>query len=321
MANQAFFELCTKVYNHTATVEELSEFKEAMKVIAAKGASPQAIWELNEIIIKQAQSILAPKLDFLNFVSETQRVGHGQKIEWRKPKGKVKMRWTARGTTVDYTRVGFEKKVTSEPTKIQGGAYYELDQLLSGSTDGFNGVVDSLVQSMEDQITNKVIATLHTAMGSAPAVNRWSGAGITDTNFDAVASVVQRYNRQASVLCDIDFAKKLSGLVGAEKLSDGMKNQLNDNGLFTRVKGVDVVVFNNPFEDETNAKLVAPRKFGYVLPAGADKPVKVGFEGELYQVTHQDVDSERVFLKVGQKASVDVFDTYYIGELEDTTLA
>lgn len=321
MANQAFLELCNKVYTKTASVQETSEFQEAMKVIASKGASLQAIWELNEIIVKQAKEVLKPKLDFLNYVAETSYVNHGQKIEWTKPKGKVKMKWSARGTTVDYTRVGYQEKFSAEPVKIQGGAYYEYDQLLSGSTDGFANIVDMLVQDMEDKIVAKAIQVLHTAMASAPTANRWTGSGITMTNFDTVTSTVQRYNRNVSALCDIDFAKKLTGLIGAEKMSNEMKNALNQNGLFTTINGVDVIVFNNPFEDETNSKLVAPRKYSYVLPAGADKPLKIGFEGDLYQLTDTDIDSERVFLKVGQKVSVDVFDTHNIGELEDTSLA
>jgi hypothetical protein len=321
MANQAFFELCSKVVNDKATVEELAEFSQAMSVIKSKGASPQAIWELNEIIVKQAQEILKPKMDFLNYVAETSHVAHGQKIEWRKPKGKIKMKWSARGTTVDYTRIGFQEKFTAEPVKIQGGAYYEYDQLLSGSSEGFKGVVEMLVQDMEDQIVAKAIAVLHTAMSSAPSPNRWAGAGIALNNFNAVTSVVQRYNRKASALCDIDFAKKLVGLVGADKMSDGMKDTLNQNGLFSVINGVDIVVYTNPFADETNSKTVAPREFAYILPAGVDKPIKIGFEGELYQLSDTDIDSERVFLKVGQKVSVDVFDTVNIGELNDTTLA
>lgn len=321
MANQAFYELCNKVYTNSATPEEVNEFKDAMQHIASKGASPQAIWELNQIIIRQAQTVLGPKLDFLNYIAEVQRVGHGEKIEFVKPKGKIKMKWTARGVTVDYTRVGFQEKFSVEPIKIQGGAYYEMDQLLSGSSEGFVGVVEKLVEDMENKITAKVLQVLHTAMASAPTPNRWAGANISLANFNGVTSTVQRYNRQATTICDIDFAKKLTGLIGAEKMSDGMKNTLNQNGLFTTINGVDVVVFNNPFEDESNAKTVAPRKYAYVLPAGTDKPVKIGFEGEMYQLTDTDIDSERVFLKVGQKISVDVFDTYYIGELEETTLA
>jgi hypothetical protein len=321
MANQAFLELCNKVYSNTATNAEVNEFKEAMKIIASKGASPQAIWDLNQIIIKQAQEVLKPKLDFLNYIAETSQVAHGQKIEWRKPKGKIKMKWSARGTTVDYTRIGFQEKFTAEPTKIQGGAYYEHDQLLSGSTEGFQNVVALLAQDMEDQIVAKAISVLHTAMASAPSPNRWAGAGVALNNFNAVTSVVQRYNRKVSTLCDIDFAKKLAGLVPDGKLSDGMKDTLNDNGLFGHINGVDIVVYNNPFADATNSKTVAPKEFAYVLPAGVDKPVKIGFEGDLYQLTDTDIDSERVFLKVGQKVSVDVFDTINIGELDDTTLA
>lgn len=321
MANQAFMELCSKVYSNTATNAEVAEYKEAMKVIASKGASPDAVWNLNQIIIKQAQEVLKPKLDFLNYVAETSHVEHGQKIEWRKPKGKIKMKWSARGTTVDYTRIGFQEKFTAEPVKIQGGAYYEHDQLLSGSTEGFQGIVDALVQDMEDQIVAKAIAVLHTAMAQAPTPNRWSGAGVALTNFNSVTSTIQRYNRKVSTLCDIDFAKKLTGLVDTAKMSDGMKDTLNQNGLFSTINGVDIVVFTNPFQDETNAKTVAPREYAYVLPAGVDKPVKIGFEGDLYQLTDMDIDSERVFLKVGQKVSVDVFDTVNIGELNDTTLA
>lgn len=320
MANQAFLELCDKVYNHTATKEELSEFNEAMKVIASKGASPQAIWELNEILIRQAQQVLAPKLDFLGYIADVQTVNHGQKIEWRKPRGKIKMKWSARGTTVDYTRIGFQERFLSNPVKIQGGAYYEYDQLLSGTSDGFAGVVDALAQDMEDKVTSKAISVLHTAMSSAPTVNRWSGAGVTLANFNAITSVVQRYNRKVTCVCDIDFAKKLAGLVPDTKMSNGMKDTLFQNGLFGNINGVDIVVFNNPFTDESNTTLKAPKEYAYILPAGADKPVKIGFEGSVYQLTDTDIDSERIFLKVGQKVAVDCFDTHYIGELDDTSL-
>lgn len=320
MANHAFLELCNKVYNQSATKEELGEFKSAMQVIASKGASPQAIWELNELLLKQANLILGPKLDFLNYIAETVTVGHGQKIEWRRPRGQAKMRWSARGTTVDYSRLGFQDRFVSNPVKIQGGAFYEYDQLLTGESDGFVGVVDALVSNMQDNITSKAFQVLHTAMASAPTVNRWSGAGITLANFDTISSTVQRYNRKATCVCDIDFAKKLSNLVPDSRMSFKMQDTLFENGYFGQIHGVDIVVFNNPYWDESNASLKAPREYAYILPAGTDKPVKIGFEGSMYQLTDTDMESERIFLKLGQKVAVDCFDTYYIGELDDTSL-
>lgn len=322
MANNALYELASKIYHNTATDVELADFRDVMAKIKAKGASPQAVWELNQIIVKQANELMGPKLNWLQYVAETQTVDHGKKIEFRIPRGKMNMRWTARGVGVDYTRVGYIEKFSAEPMKIAGGAYYEYDQLLSGSTEGFKNVVDMMVEDMENKILAKAIDTLHTAMASAPDVNTFSAANPTLDNFDSVASVVQRYNRKASAICDVDFAKKMAKLVAAGgNMSDGMKDAFFQNGLFTNINGVDVVTFNNSYLDKSNTTLAAPRRYMYIMPAGADKPLKIGFEGGMYQLTEQDIDTERVFLKVGQKISVDVVGNYYCGELEDTSLA
>lgn len=323
MANQVFMELCNKVYTHTATNDEVGEFKSALKLIKDKGASPQAIWELNQILVKQAEVIIAPKLDFLQYVADVITVGHGEKIEFTVPKGKINMKWTARGNGVDYVRFGYSEKYTAEPVKIAGGVYYEYDQLLSGSTAGFNGAVDGLVEDVENKVTAKVLSVLHTKMASSPAVNRSTESGLTLGNFDKVTGAIQRYSPKVATVCDIDFAKKITGLVTDALKSDAMKDFKNTNRYFTTVNGVDVVVFANPYTDQTNTALVAPRRYGYVLPTGASnlKPVKIGFEGGMYQLTQQDIETERVFLKVGQKISVDMFDTYYTGEMEDTQLA
>lgn len=326
MANQALIELSSKVYNKTAEREDKREFLDVIETLAKKGATnPQVHYEINEIITRTAGEILKPRMDFLDYIAETNRVEHGQKIEFNVPqRTKMQMQWTARGTTVDYQRVGKRSKFTAEPEKIAGGAYYEIDQLLSGSTDEFIGVVDSLVKNMEDKITGRVFSTLHTAMASAPAANRWSGAGITPANFDAVASVIQRYDRNVALIADIDFAKKVAGFVGAEYMTESMKELKNNSGYFATVNGVDIVVFTNPFADDDidNTKLAAPREYAYLLPTGAEKPVKIGFEGGLEQFTKTDIESERVFLKVGQKVSIDHFtDMRNVGEFHDTTLA
>ncbi|MGG0308441.1 hypothetical protein ABEY43_06495 [Priestia megaterium] len=325
MANKALIELSSKVYSKTAGREELAEFTKVINTLRQKGATnPQVLWELNQIITKTAEEILRPRLNFLDYIAETQHVNHGEKIEFQVPaKTRMGMKWTARGTTVDYQRVGGASKFTAEPEIIAGGAYYEIDQLLSGNVGAFIGVVDALVEDMERQLTGRVINTLATVMAAAPAANKWSGAGITPTNFSQVTSTVQRYDRNTSVIVDIDFAKKLTGFIGAESMSDAMKEQKNNNGLFGRVDGTDIIVFQNPFEDDTNTTLAAPRKYGFVVPASASgKVVKIGFEGGLEQYTKTDIDSERVFLKVTQKASCDAVTTLSnLGFLEDTNLA
>lgn len=325
MANKQLIELSSKIVTKNANVEEKQEFLKVIDTLRQKGATnPVVLWEINEIITRTADEILRPRVDFLDYIAEVERVGHGQKIEFNIPeKFKMAMNWASRGATVDYVRVGDKKKVTAEPEIITGGAYYEIDQLLSGNVDAFVGVVEALVSEMEEKISGRIINLLASVMASAPAANKWIGAGINTANFSNVASTVQRYDRNTSVICDIDFAKKLNALVGADFLSDRMKEELNANGLFGAIDGTKIITFSNTFTDDTNTALVAPRKYGFVVPSSANnKIIKVGFEGGLEQYTSTDIESERVFLKVTQKASVNVVSPISnIGFLEDTTLA
>lgn len=327
MANNHLIELATRVAKEkgNASREDKYELSQILGLLRDKGATnPQVHYEINQIITRTADEIFKPSLDFLDYVADTQRVGHGEKIEFQIPaKTKMRMSYTGRGVTVDYQRMGFSRKFTSTPEVISGGAYYEIDQLLSGNISGFTGVVDALVKNMQDQVTNRVIGTM--ASAPVPAVNKWSGAGIAPANFSDVASIVQRYDRNVVCVADIDLAKKIGGFVGADRMSDAMKEAINQNGYFTTVDGVDVIVFSNPFSDDDtdNTKLSAPREFGFIMPASIDnKPVKIGFEGGMEQYTDTDINSERVFLKTTQKVSIDVFhDLRNIGILEDTTLA
>ena len=325
MANKQLIELSTKIATNKAEREDKYEFLQVIDALRQKGATnPVVLWEINEIITRTADEILRPRTDFLDYIADVERVNHGQKIEFSVPaKTKFAMNWASRGATVDYSRVGNKTKITAEPEILTGGAYYEIDQLLSGNVDEFVGVVEALVTGMEEQISARVISLLANVMSSAPAANKWAGSGITSANFSGVASTVQRYDRNTSVICDIDFAKKLNALVGVNYLTERMKEDLNKNGLFGDIDGTSIVTFVNSFKDDTNTALVAPRKYAFVVPSSSNgKVVKVGFEGGLEQYTKTDIDSERVFLKVTQKASANVISPINnIGFLEDTTLA
>jgi hypothetical protein len=58
-----------------------------------------------------------------------------------------------------------------------------------------------------------------------------------------------------------------------------MKEQIWNNGYFTTYKGHNVIILPQSFEDETNAKKVIDPSIAYIIPTGAEKPVKVAFEG------------------------------------------
>lgn len=325
MANQKLIELSSRIVKNEATDSDKRDFLQVIDALRQKGATnPQVNYEINEIITRTADAIFQPKTNFYDLIADTERVEHGQAIKFKIPKRtKVAMHWSARGASVDYERVGNQEVIIAKPEVLSAGYYYDIDQLLSGNIDGFVGVVDKIVEGMTEKINTRIITVLSNLISSAPDNNKWVGAGITLQDFNKVTSTIQRYDRNTSVICDIDFAKNLNGLINNNLLSDKMKDELNEKGILTIINGTKVVPFTNTFTDETNTELVVPREFAFVVPTGSDsKVIKVGFEGGLVQYTAQDINRERALLKVTQKVSVDVVtDVSRVGFLQDTNLA
>ncbi|MEB5480796.1 hypothetical protein P8825_14610 [Shouchella clausii] len=325
MANQAFIEIATKVASKTAKREEKKEFVEAIKEIATdESLGPNRYWKINQIITRTANELFKPRVDFYEYIADVERVGRGEKLQFDIPmRTGVAMAWTGRGTTVDYERMQGSQKLDVEPEVIAGGVYYEMDQLATGDVDGFVGAVDSLVDSLDSNVNARVMSTLHRAMAHAPRNNRWQGAGIQKANFDKLSSIVTRYGKRPVALVDYDLGVKLTELVPQAGQTEAMKEKINSDRILGRVSGVDIVTFTNPFaiDDTENEKYAVPRNYGYIFPTGYDKPIKIGFEGDLTEYTAQDIQSERVFLKVKQLVGVRALtDLRNVCEINDTTL-
>ena len=70
-------------------------------------------------------------------------------------------------------------------------------------------------------------------------------------------------------------------------------------------KNHQVIVLPQSYEDETNMKKVIDPKYAYIIPVGAEKPVKIAFEGGTIvdEYTNYDRSKEiQVYKKVGVRA-------------------
>ena len=54
-----------------------------------------------------------------------------------------------------------------------------------------------------------------------------------------------------------------------------------------------MIVLPQSFEDETNAKKVINPSYCWIIPTGAEKPVKVAFEGQTAVKEHENADWSR----------------------------
>ena len=116
---------------------------------------------------------------------------------------------------------------------------------------------------------------------------------------DRLLAVADSYGR-STIYCTYEFA---ATMVPAEGwASSEMKNQRWNNGYLANYKGHNVVVLNQSFEDETNSTKVIDPSYAYIIPVGADKPVKIAFEGNTIVDEYVNKDRSRevqVYKKLG----------------------
>ena len=89
-------------------------------------------------------------------------------------------------------------------------------------------------------------------------------------------------------------------------VSDDMRNKRWNLGYLGDYKGHSVIVLPQSFTDETNATKVIDPSYCWIIPTGAEKPVKVAFEGSA-QVKEVDGDDWSKTIHTYQKFGVAVY--------------
>jgi hypothetical protein len=119
---------------------------------------------------------------------------------------------------------------------------------------------------------------------------------------DELLAIADSYGK-ASIYCTYEFAAQMVPQSGW--VSDEMRNQKWNNGYLANYKGHNVIVLPQSFEDETNTTKVIDPKYAYIIPTGAEKPVKIAFEGETIVDEYTGYDRSReiqVYKKLGVRA-------------------
>lgn len=97
-----------------------------------------------------------------------------------------------------------------------------------------------------------------------------------------------------------------------------MRDARWNNGYLGNYKGHNVVVLEQSFVDEKNEEKVIPAQYAYIIPTGAEKPVKVAFEGQAVTLSidaNHDWSKEfRIYKKFGVATMITNNICVYINE-------
>jgi len=189
------------------------------------------------------------------------------------------------------------------PTAYGGAAQIAFEEFLDGRIT-MADVYDIVLEGMDEAVYKEIASALVSTISNLGDYNKVTDASsFNETNFDKLLMVADTYGK-ASIYCTFEFAATMIPAEGW--VSDEMRNKKWNVGYLGDYKGHRVIVLPQSFEDETNAVKVIDPSYAWIIPTGAEKPVKVAFEGTA-QVKEVDGDDWSKTIHTYQKFGVAVY--------------
>ena len=241
-------------------------------------------------LIEEIANVVVPKKVIAQFGSfaEVQSVNPGEKIVFKQRTGvsRGKRFVTVAAEYGTYRTFNVDSRdITMSPRVYAGAAILELGDFLCGRVD-MAELMDIIIEGLSDSIYREVQGALKAAISAEdrPAANKAVVAGFDAAEFDKIINTVSAYGDSVTIYCTRAFASTLYNAPGWAGDSNPMTalqdyNDVREMGYVGRYKGDNVVLLSNSFTDETNTEKVVDDQYAYIMPAGKEKPVKIGIEG------------------------------------------
>ena len=267
--------------------------------------------ELFELLEQNLEEVLPQSIEnALDMFTEVIRVPQGSRMEFRVVRGKQRGRqFVTRATeSGNYETFRLDRdRFDVYPQAIGGAGYVDFERYLDG-LESMTDIYEVIQQGIVDRIFEMVQETLLNSWNLAgrPAKNKVIASGFDPAAMVKLCNVVAAYGSPV-IYCSPEFAAEMVNAIvhnNTTKISDQDMIEVREKGYIGRFRGFPVVVMPQSFTDETNEKLVMNPSFAYVIPAGKEKLIKLGFEGSPYFREWDDHEGDNSivlqgYLKVG----------------------
>lgn len=322
--------LFSRVYSNKMEETDTSDIKAYITKVFGDGGQnpdPSMLHQFNQLVVETADEIAKPMVtNLLGLFANVDNETRGNIKELRIPqKNKAKVVWSASGSGVDLVRVEGRKSIFAVPAHLSTGFYYEPLDLVKESEEAFRKLVNDVANAKIRLYLDKVneLTAKAIASGKIPAANVKTGSNVTLQEYNKVASVLQRYGGRPIFVADsllIDyFAMQQATDAGfSNLLTDGIKDELLTALNPSRIARTTAVNLVNPFTDATNSKVELPVNKGYMFAGGVEqKPFSIVEYGGLRQMVEQDIEDERIKMKITQDVSINLVFGEAIGIIEE----
>ena len=162
------------------------------------------------------------------------------------------------------------------PTEAWGGAaQIGFEEYLDGRID-MSDVIEIINDGLDECVYREIAKALKSAVAQIASTNKRSNNSFVQSQMDELLQIADAYGR-ATIYCTFEFAATM--VPDNNWISNEQKNAMWNVGYLGSYKGHNVIILPNSFEDTGNTIKVMDPSYAYIIPTGADKPIKVAFEG------------------------------------------
>lgn len=186
---------------------------------------------------------------------------------------------------------------------IGGAARIGFEEFLDGRIQ-LSDILDIVLEGLDECIYVEIEKQLIGAAKNVQAANKHTDTKFNESQMDRLISIADSYGK-STIYCTFEFAATMIPSEGW--ISDEMRNQRWNNGYLGNYKGHSVIVLPQSYEDETNTTKVIDPSYAFIIPTGAEKPVKIAFEGGTIAKSFTGYDNSEeihIYKKVGVRAIV-----------------
>ena len=170
------------------------------------------------------------------------------------------------------------ERLEVKTSAIGSAARIGFEEFLDGRIQ-FSDLTDVIIEAMDEYIYREIAKALATAVEELPAPNKVTASTFDTASMDRLLSIADSYaGAPATIYCTYEFAATM--LPAEAWASSDMKDTIWGEGYLPRYKGHNIVLLPQSMEDATNAKKVIDPSNAYIINSGAEKPVKIAFEGQ-----------------------------------------
>ena len=259
-------------------------------------------------IIEEVANIVIPRkvLEQFGGFAEIRRKGYGEKISFTIRTGKYRGKKfvTKAGDQGIYKTFTLDnKELVMQPRIYAGATRLEIEDFLLGRIS-MSELLDVLTEALEEKLYIEIQKALIASFNAPdrPAANKYTGNGLIMDQFDKLINTVRAYGDSVNIYCTFAFASKLYNNPGwTTKISDRDVEDIRNQGYVGTYKGCNVIILNQSFTDDTNTETIVNDAYAYIMPVGAEKPVKIAFEGPTFvrnftdAVLSQEISLEQMF--------------------------